>query len=243
MSFAASNREASPVTPRFARAGRVLPPHLRSNPNFLAAARHSRRVRIMRKAIPLICLAVLAFLGLRASLGLFLGPGGSAGVQSVAVRDNKIVMEKPRLSGFKRDGSSYEMNAVSATQELGNPNKMELQTLTARIQTGAEGGLTFQRCRQLRQQGRNARGARQCPDADRDRDQAHLMDANINFKANTVVIDKTARVKTNQGEVTSDRREVLEGGKKLIFEGNVRSTSVNSQAETAVSGPRNGTLP
>lgn len=212
----------------------ILPPHLAGQPNYQAAIRHSRRVRFLRKAIPWACFAVLLFLVLRGFVSLFVGPDANVGASGFSIVGRKIVMDKPKLSGFKRDGSSYEMTALSAAQDLKLPNVMELEKLTARIQTGSEGIATLSgdsgtydsKAEKLDVRG-NVRVRTEGGT------EAYLEDAQIEFKGGTVTTDKPADVKTNQGHVKSDRMRLLDNGKRLIFEGNVRSTFANAVPEGA----------
>lgn len=216
------------VTARsFAPAGE-LPPHLAGREAFRAAQRHSGRVRFLRKAIPLACVGLAVFLVLRGIVGLFIGgPAEVAG--SFRIEGRKIVMDKPRLSGFKKDGSSYEMTAESAVQDLKQPNVVDLQRLTARMQAGAEGwanlsgdtGTYDSKAERLFVRG----NVRVKTESGTD---ATLEDADIDFKSGTVVTEKPTNVKTAQGNVTSDRMEVRDGGKRLIFEGRVSSEFVNN---------------
>ncbi|OYU47894.1 MAG: LPS export ABC transporter periplasmic protein LptC [Rhizobiales bacterium PAR1] len=211
------------------RAARRLPPHLQHEPAFIAAERHSRRVRFLRRAIPLGCAAVLGSLVLRSFAGLVTGV--DAGAEGVSIQGRKIVMEKPKLSGFKRDGRSYELTATSATQDLKVPNIMDLDRLTARFQTGNDGWA-------------NLEGARGVYDSKIERLDvdggltvrtetglnARLKDAQIEFKSGTIITDKPVEVTMPQGDVEAESMRVLDNGRKLIFEGRVRSVFVNTQA-------------
>lgn len=210
-------------------AGGRLPAHLASRPAFVAAARHSRRVRFLRRAIPLAGIAGLAAALFATLSGILAPPPADLSIDRVALRDRKIVMEKPRLSGFKRDGSSYEMTAANATQDLASPNLVDLEALTARIRTGAEGwanlsgeaGRFDSKAERLDMKGtvsvKTDSGI-----------EARLRDAVIDFKSGSVLTEQPTEVKTNHGNVRSDRLEVLESGKRLVFEGNVQSVFVNN---------------
>ena len=215
-----------------AAASLTLPPHLRGNPAFLAAVGHTRRVVFLRRAIPMGAMAVIAFLILRALAGLFFS--GEASISTVSIQGRKIVMEKPKLSGFKRDGRSYELTAITATQDLKMPNVVELDRLTARFQTGNDGwanldgarGVYDSKIERLSVDG----GLRVKTEAGLD---ARLKDALIEFKAGTIITDKPVEVKIPQGDIESDSLQVLDNGRKLIFEGRVRSIFTNAQAQKA----------
>jgi lipopolysaccharide export system protein LptC len=221
--------------PRARRANYGLPPHLQDNPAFVAAARHSRRVRFLRRAIPIGSVLALTFLVARSAFGLFWSP--QASVETVAIEGRKIVMDKPRLSGFKRDGRSYELTATTATQDLRTPNTVELDTLTARMQTGKEGwanlkgakGVYDSKIERLEVDG----GVNVITETGLD---ARMKDARIEFKAGTIVTDKPVEVKSPQGDVEADRMQVLDNGRRLIFEGRVRSIFVNPQTRAAEAG-------
>lgn len=212
--------------PRFSASGE-LPPHLAERPSFRAAQRHSRRVRMLRRFLPWMAVATILFMVLRGIAGLFVG--GDASVAAFKIDGRKLVMEKPKLSGFKKDGSSYEMTAESAIQDLKQPNIVELKKPNARMQAGPEGwanlkgdsGLYDSKAERLIVRGnvevRTESGT-----------QAYLHDADIEFRTGSVVTEKPADVRTAQGNVTSNRLEVRDNGKRLVFEGNVRSEFVNS---------------
>lgn len=208
-----------------------LPPHLRDHPAFRAATRHSRRVRFWRRTIPVLAVATIAFLVVRTVAGFLAVPEVST--DTVGIQGRKIVMEKPRLSGFKRDGRSYELNAATATQDIKTPNMVELDGLKARLQTGNEGWADLA----------GARGVYDSKGEKLDVDggvsvrtetgmDARLKDAQIDFRSGLIVTDKPVEVKTNQGDVAADRMQVHENGRKLVFEGRVRSVFVNPGSQT-----------
>lgn len=242
---ARSNGEASGRLRRFAsglpvvpRPG-ALPAHLQAEPAFVAAARHSQRVRFLRRVIPLASVAAVIFLVARSFFGFI----GEVDAQSdgISIQGRKIVMEKPKLSGFKRDGRSYELTASTATQDLKAPNVVDLDTLNARMQTGNDGWA-------------NLKGARGTYDSKIELLEvdggvnvltetgldARLKDARVEFKAGTITTDKPVDVRMPQGEVVAESMQVLDNGRRLVFEGRVRSVFVNSQAGEAKTGEKTG---
>lgn len=214
-----------------------LPAHLRGEAAFVTAVRHSQRVRLLRRAIPVAGTAAIVFLVVRSFFGFL----GEVDVQNagVSIQGRKIVMEKPRLSGFKRDGRSYELTAATATQDVKTPNVVDLDTLNARMQTGNDGWA-------------NLKGARGTYDSKIELLEvdggvtvltetglnALLKDARIEFKAGTITTNKPVEVKMPQGEVEAQSMQVLDNGRKLVFEGRVRSIFVNTQANEAKAGEK-----
>src|SRR3954471_2643126 len=102
---------------------------------FAIAARHSRLVRILRVAVPAaVVLSMTAIVGisifnpfriLAAKLPLDVG--------NIVVSGTKITMESPHLSGFSPDKRPYEMWAKTATQDVTDPDHVELATLRAKM--------------------------------------------------------------------------------------------------------------
>jgi lipopolysaccharide export system protein LptC len=221
------------LQPRFVA---ELPEHLRDHPAFRQAAAHSRRVRFWRRTIPLLAVATMAFLAARTITGFLAIP--DVADDSVGLQGRKIVMEKPRLSGFKRDGRSYELNAATATQDIKTPNVVALDALKARLQTGNEGwadlagarGVYDSKGEKLEVDG----GVSVRTETGMD---ARLKDAQIDFRSGMIVTDKPVEVKTNQGDVNADRMQVHENGRKLVFEGRVRSVFVNPGPDSGSSRP------
>lgn len=206
-----------------------LPAHLADDPVFRAAVRHSAFVRRARRAIPLLAVLVVAGLVVRSFAILFGGP--EASVANLSIQGRKIVMEKPKLSGFKRDGRSYELNAESAIQDLKAPNVVDLVALKARMQTGNDGWANMSG-----QRGTYDSKA-EVLDVEGDVEvrtetgmDARLVDAHIEFKSGNIVTEKPVRVKMPQGVVDAKRMEVTDNGRKLVFEGGVRSVFQNAPA-------------
>ena len=205
-----------------------LPAHLTNHPAFLDAHRHSRRVRFLRRAIPLACLGALVFLVGQVFVGLLKSPIQGVSVGKFGIEGRKIVMEKPKLSGFKRDGRSYELTAATATQDLKTPHLMDLKTLSARMQTGNDGWANFTGATGLYDSKSErldvAGGLKVKTESGID---ATLEDARIEFKGGTLETTKPVEVLMTQGHVFSDQMQILDNGRKIVFEGNVRSTYVN----------------
>ncbi|PPD14298.1 MAG: hypothetical protein CTY25_14010 [Methylobacterium sp.] len=201
---------------------------LAARPEFVAAARHSRRVRWLKRLIPLACGGLVLFLVARTVIGI-LAPIPVDVAGRISIEDKKIVVEKPKLSGFRRDGSSYELNAQKALQDLRNPNVVEMFTLSARVQQGrqswtdfsGDSGVYDSKAEKLNLKG-NVRVKSD------NGTEAKLEEAEIEFKAGTVVSRKPVEVRMNAGYMSADTLQVLDNGQKFVFEGRVHSEFVNA---------------
>ncbi len=196
------------------------------HPAFVAAQRHTRHVRWLRRAIPLALMLSAAWLGMRVLQDTF--SPVQAENTGFRVEGRKIIMESPRLSGYKRDGQAYELTANSATQDLSLPTTLDLDRIKARMQTGTEGWADFtglQGIYDSKSEKMNVTG--QVNVRTQSGLDARMKDAKIEFKTGTIITQQPVEVSMPQGDVDAERMQVFESGKRLVFEGRVRSTFVN----------------
>src|ERR1700733_9485928 len=102
---------------------------------FAVAARHSRMVRVLRVAVP--AAVVLAMAGI-VGVSIFnpfrmLLPKLPIDMGNLVVSGTKITMESPHMAGFSTDQRPYEMSAKTATQDLTDPDHVDLNTLRAKV--------------------------------------------------------------------------------------------------------------
>src|SRR6185295_19799686 len=102
---------------------------------FAIAARHSRLVRILRIAVPAVVglamagvVAISIFNPFRALMKQL-----PVDMDNLVVSGSKITMESPHMSGFTPDQRPYEVWAKTATQDLTDPDKVDLRTLRAKV--------------------------------------------------------------------------------------------------------------
>lgn len=101
----------------------------RSHAEYRRALSHSRFVRVLKIVLPLsAALVVVAFVVV--SLLDNLVPEG-VGIDSVVVRDGKLVMQNPVMSGQSSDARPYTIRAVRATQDLSAADIIVLEDIVA----------------------------------------------------------------------------------------------------------------
>ncbi|MBV8745450.1 MAG: LPS export ABC transporter periplasmic protein LptC [Xanthobacteraceae bacterium] len=113
---------------------RLGPAH--PNPSkFRAAARHSRLVRLLRRAIPVSIAAVLALLVFEAYFNPFrvlanirVDPG------KVIISGTRIKMGSPRYAGYTSDNRPYEVTAQAASQDITKPDLIDLEDIWAKVE-------------------------------------------------------------------------------------------------------------
>lgn len=196
------------------------------DPAFAGARRHSRRVRVLRVAVP--ALLALTLVGLL--LANYLNPLRflnrlPTDYGTLVISGSKITMEAPRLAGFTRDQRGYEVTAKAAAQDLKKPQIVELREISARLdmQDRSTVSLTasngeYDTKAELLKLGQeivllSTAGY-----------EGRLSEAQVEVKKGRIVSEKPVRVKMPQGTLSADRLEVTDTGAVVRFEGSVVMT-------------------
>lgn len=197
-----------------------------------AARRHTRLVRALRRAIPLGAATATAFVA-AAWLNPFATIGAGVTLGPVSVQGTKITMDRPKLSGFRKDDRRYDVTAEAAFQDVRKPFVIELQTLRGHAVMDDKGALahleaatgvfdTQKETLELRRDIRLRTDARQ---------EARLASASIDLKAGTMRSSEPVTVTFPQGSIEAATLEVGQGGKTIAFVGNVHAVFTREEAE------------
>jgi lipopolysaccharide export system protein LptC len=144
-------------------------------------------------------------------------------LDSIGISGDKVTMERPRLTGVRRDGRPYEVTADSGVQSPRDPNRTALTHLDARLRLSDEGetrvlgehGLYDSSAQTLDLAGDvHIKGATY---------DLALKSAAMNFKTNALSSGEPVRLDFNGGWVSSDQMAMTENGEQIIFIGNVQS--------------------
>jgi lipopolysaccharide export system protein LptC len=203
---------------------------------FAIAARHSRIVRALRIAVPtavILAMAVIIAVSIFNPFRLLL-PKLPLDVGNLVVSGTKITMESPHLSGYTPDRRPYELWANSATQDLTDPDHLDLKTLRAKflmedrttVTLDARNGLfdTKEQLLELRKDIllHSSTGY-----------EARLTRAFVDMGKGTVMSDEHVDVKLLNGTLTADKLRITGGGEVVRFEGNVVMNLDNLQSGEA----------
>jgi lipopolysaccharide export system protein LptC len=141
---------------------------------------------------------------------------------NLVVSGSKITMETPHLTGFTPDQRPYDLVAKTATQDLADPDHVELKILRAKVLMEDRSTVTL-----------DARTGlfdtkQQVLDLHKDillttstGYEARLSQAHADMAKGTVTSDEHVDVKLTNGTLTADRLRITEGGDVIRFEGNV----------------------
>jgi lipopolysaccharide export system protein LptC len=190
---------------------------------FRAAQRHSRRVRWLRRAIPVGTLALLGVVVLVTwfnPLGMLIKLPIDTG--KILVSGTKITMEAPKLAGFTRDARPYEFTARAAAQDLTKPDVLELKDIHAKIdmpdkahmEMTAESGIYDTKSDVLTLT-ENIHLSSSAGYSGR------LSDAVVDVHKGDVVSDHPVEVILLNGTLNANRLEVVNNGELLRFGGGV----------------------
>jgi lipopolysaccharide export system protein LptC len=206
---------------------------------FRAAQRHSRRVRLVRRAIPAGMLALFGVVVIATwfnPLGMLtklpIDPG------KLLVSGTKITMEAPRLAGFTRDARPYEFTARAAAQDITKPDVLELKDIHAKIEMQdkahmemtAASGIYDTKTDVLRLT-ENIQLSSSAGYSGR------LSDAVVDVRKGDVVTEHPVEVTLLNGTLNANRLEVVNNGELLRFDGGVAMSLMLNQSDSDAAAP------
>jgi lipopolysaccharide export system protein LptC len=193
---------------------------------FAIAARHSRMVRALRVAVPAaVALSMAAIVG----VSIFnpfrmLMPKLPVDMDNLVVSGSKVTMESPHLSGYTTpDRRPYDLWAKAATQDLTDPDHVELTTLHSKV-------LMEDQSTTVMLDARTGVFDNKLQTLDLHKDiflqtstgyEARLSQAFVDMGKGTVSSDEHVDVKLTNGTLSADKLRITEGGAVIRFEGNV----------------------
>jgi lipopolysaccharide export system protein LptC len=191
---------------------------------FAIAARHSRMVRVLRIAVPGAVILSLAAIVLVSVFNPFrmLLPKLPLDIGSMVISGTKITMESPHLAGYSQDRRPYEVWAKTATQDVTDPDHLELKTLRGKVLMEDQSTVTLEAVNGLMDT------KQQLLDLHKDiylqtttGYEAWLSQAFVDMAKGSVTSDEHVDVKWADGKISSDRMKITGGGEVVRFEGNV----------------------
>ena len=219
---------------------------------FAMAARHSRMVRLLRVAVPaavILAMTAIVFVSVFNPFRMLL-PKLPLDMGNLVVSGTKITMESPHLSGYSPDQRPYQLWAKTATQDLTDPDHVDLNTLRAKVLMEDQTTVTMD--------ARNGLFDSKQQLLDLHKDiflqsssgyEARLTQAFVDIGKGSVTSEEHVDVKLLNGTLTADKLRITGGGEVVRFEGNVvmnldklgdegaSGQSVNASAAVADSAP------
>jgi lipopolysaccharide export system protein LptC len=203
---------------------------------FRAAARHSRFVRFLRRAIPAGILSVVGLLIVATFFNPFrLIPNFPIDPGKVSLSGTRIVMESPRLDGFTSDGRPYELNARAAVQDITKPEFLELSDIVAHVDQKDGAHVDIQSVNGLyNTKSELLKLNDHVVLVSNSGYEAYLSEATVTVASGYIVSESPVSVKLPNGWLNSKRLEVLDNGALMRFGGGVELTLNPDPPATAV---------
>jgi lipopolysaccharide export system protein LptC len=199
---------------------------------FGRAQRHSRRVRVLKFAVPLFALAIAIAFPVYSYLvtpaAIPLKADGSA------FSDGKLVMANPKLEGMTKKNLPYSMTAVRAIQDPKNENVIELEGIDAKLPIDAKTTAAIDAPHGIYNRETNT--------LDLDRDVTvktsdglvvKLQSAFLDIGKGNMKTDKPVDIGRPDSRITADAMTVEDHGKVLIFDHNVHVNIYPAKAKAA----------
>lgn len=191
---------------------------------FAVARRHSGRVRFFRIAI--VAAAILGVAGL-VTVSLLdpfrILPAGVS-ISSAGLSGTKVTMAQPKLTGFRKDGRAYAVNAESSVQDIRDSTTMDLFGVNAQIVMGDKSKATISAPRGVyntqKEQMVLSGEVHMRNDAGYD---LEMKTGLFDFKASELASKDPVVLTMTNGTVNADSMRIVENGQRIIFEGNVVS--------------------
>jgi lipopolysaccharide export system protein LptC len=207
---------------------------------FASAARHSRMVRVLRIAVPAAVVLAMAAIVAVSVFNPFrmLLPKLPVDMGNLVVSGTKITMESPHLAGFSTDRRPYELWAKAATQDLTDPDHVELKTLRAKVMMEDRSTVTMDARTGLFD------SKQQILDLRKDiflqsstGYEAKLSQARVDINKGLVTSEEHVDVKLLNGTLVADRLRIINSGEVVRFEGNVVMNLIMDQPDATAGQP------
>jgi len=201
----------------------------------LKAGRHSARVRFMRRAIIFFAAATTACIAFIALFDPFKHLPISVSVASVRLDGTTVITADPKLTGYRKDGRAYQVEAKSGIQDLLDTNVTNLVGVKAKISLGndstarvtADNGTHDSLHDLIKLSGnvqiRNAAGY-----------EFLINSMSMDFKTSDIVTNDHATLLLNGAKFEGDRMSITDNGHKVTFEGSVKSIIDLNSTDTSV---------
>jgi lipopolysaccharide export system protein LptC len=185
------------------------------------ALRHTRLVKVLRLALPLVSGAIALGLVIAAVLPKILPISALAGLSLTA---DGLVMNTPRLSGHLGEGRRYEVSAGRAVQSLLTPSRLTLEDLSASLEA-ATGTVTIDSASAVYDTGTEildlSDGIRLVTS---DGDTVRLDQATVHLKEGRLAGEGGITINSPRGTIRAGAIDIADGGGIIRFTGGVSIT-------------------
>ncbi len=205
----------------------------RSDTHFKQAKRHSSRVGMLKKALPVVALGLVVWFVVMGVLNT--KSVGNITVESTGISNGMLVMEAPKMSGFNRDNHPYKLSASRAKQDIKSPNIINMENLRAAVPMGAGVFADIKAAVGVYNSDKEWLSLDQNIEINsRDGTKILLNSAEIDLSKGRLVSNNPVSVSTPNSSISANQVEVIDNGAVVVFTQNVRMT-IQPSAKTKYS--------
>jgi len=234
---AANAKPASPRAPASApgKGGRAGPPPsggrdrlaaltARRESAFPEALRHSARVTRLRRWIVWGVGGTVAIVGLGLIAGSMRLLPVDLNLARVALKGTRIVIDTPKLVGYRKDGKPYEVRARVGVQDITTPDVFDLDGLDVRVETEGVNPIVLTAAKaNYNTKNDRATLAGGVKVSDNKNFDMRMDSAVMDFRASVMNSNSKVTLKIQGGEVVADRVEFAQKERRATFSDNVHS--------------------
>ncbi|MEK4035503.1 LPS export ABC transporter periplasmic protein LptC [Methylocystis sp. IM3] len=191
---------------------------------FPEALRHTARVAQLRRWIVWGVGGTVGLVGLGLLVSSLRFLPVDLNLARVALQGTRIVIESPKLVGYRKDGRPYEVRARVGVQDIAKPDQIDLDGLDVRVETTGDSAVVLTAPKAVystKTDHADMSGGVQITDAKSF--ELRTETAAMDFKASVMTSDKPVTLKIQGGEVRSAHVEFSQKERRATFTGNVRS--------------------
>lgn len=188
---------------------------------FGQAERHSRWVRRLKIALPVAafamaaCFAVFSYVSTPAAIVM--------DNQGSNVGEGKLVMANPKLEGFTKDGRPYSMFAGRAVQDFEEQGLVNLESIDAKMPIEKDNWARVQTDSGVFNRTDNTLDVKtDITVTTDDGTVANLKSAFLDINKGTMNTSEPIRIRTKGATISAGSMSVLNNGRRIIFEKQVR---------------------
>jgi lipopolysaccharide export system protein LptC len=188
---------------------------------FDRAQRHSRRVRVLKLAVPLAA----AVIAVAFPLYSYLAAPAAIAVQaeSGAFSNGKLVMANPKLNGFTKQKYPYSMTALRAIQDVGKQGIIDLEGINAKLPVSADNTISVNASHGVyNRDGNTMNLTSDVTVTTTDGMEAKFKSVFLDMGKGTMKTSDPVDVSRAGSRITADAMSVQDNGKIVVFENKVR---------------------
>lgn len=197
---------------------------------FLAAQRHSRRVKLIKIILPIIALVIA---GIFTWFTFFAAPSTADIISLNTSGDAKLVMTSPKIEGYSKTQKPYAFNANRAVQDPQKPGLIDLIDIVAKMPLGERAEADVKAAAGT-YDNINGRMILNKPFTVTTSDgiKAAFKSADVNIETSQLTTKDPVEILRGREYLTADSLNIKDNGQVFIFKGKVKLVIAPEEADS-----------